>query len=108
MQFCSYINKTVNQFQIKRGVLSIHACEVVGFAFDSGCTYCSPIAFPDVVNAGICVAKSGNSSVRYEIALYRNDDALPAQPVIWLMSTLSAVATDLCRFPLLYDACFEP
>jgi acyl-CoA thioester hydrolase len=30
------------------------------------------------VHAGIRVAKLGNSSVRYEVALYRNDDALPA------------------------------
>jgi acyl-CoA thioester hydrolase len=27
---------------------------------------------------GVRVAKLGNSSVRYELALYRNDEALPA------------------------------
>ncbi|WP_229258655.1 acyl-CoA thioesterase [Duganella rivi] len=76
--YYSYFDTAVNQFLIEAGVLDIHKDEVVGFVVDSGCAYFSPIAFPDVVHAGIRVAKLGNSSVRYEIALYRNQDALPA------------------------------
>jgi acyl-CoA thioester hydrolase len=75
--YYSYFDTAVNQFLIERGVLDIHQGEVVGFVVDSGCSYFSSIAFPDVVHAGIRVAKLGNSSVRYEIALYRNDDPLP-------------------------------
>jgi acyl-CoA thioester hydrolase len=75
--YYSYFDTAVNQFLIERGVLDIHQGEVVGFVVDSGCSYFSPIAFPDVVHAGIRVSKLGNSSVRYELALYRNDDPLP-------------------------------
>ncbi len=71
------VDTAVNQFLIERGVLDIHKGEVVGFVVDSGCAYFSSISFPDIVHAGIRVAKLGNSSVRYEIALYRNDDVLP-------------------------------
>lgn len=78
VQYYSYFDTAVNQFLIARGVLDIHNGDVVGFVVDSGCSYFSPIAFPDVVHAGIRVSKLGNSSVRYEIALYRNDDPLPA------------------------------
>jgi len=75
--YYSYFDTAVNQFLIERGVLDIHHGPVVGYVVDSGCAYFSPVSFPDVVHAGIRVAKLGNSSVRYEIALYRNDDALP-------------------------------
>lgn len=75
--YYSYFDTAVNQFLIERGVLDIHQGEVVGYVVDSGCAYFSSISFPDVVHAGIRVAKLGNSSVRYEIALYRNDDPLP-------------------------------
>ncbi|HEY0065415.1 MAG TPA: thioesterase family protein [Telluria sp.] len=75
--YYSYFDTAVNQFLIERGVLDIHKGEVVGFVVDSGCAYFSSISFPDTVHAGIRVAKLGNSSVRYEIALYRNDEALP-------------------------------
>jgi len=76
--YYSYFDTAVNQFLIEAGVLDIHKGEVVGFVVDSGCAYFAPIAFPDAVHAGIRVAKLGNSSVRYEIALYRNNDPLPA------------------------------
>jgi acyl-CoA thioester hydrolase len=76
--YYSYFDTAVNQFLIEAGVLDIHQGEVVGFVVDSGCAYFGPVAFPDTVHAGIRVAKLGNSSVRYEIALYRNNDPLPA------------------------------
>jgi len=76
--YYSYFDTAVNQFLIEAGVLDIHQGEVVGFVVDSGCAYFAPIAFPDVVHAGIRVAKLGNASVRYDIALYRNNDPLPA------------------------------
>ncbi len=75
--YYSYFDTAVNQFLIERGVLDIHKGEVVGFVVDSGCAYFSSISFPDTVHAGIRVSKLGNASVRYEIALYRNDDPLP-------------------------------
>jgi len=40
---------------------------------ETHCEYFAPITFPDVVHAGLRVAKLGNSSVRYEIGLFRND-----------------------------------
>jgi len=76
--YYSYFDTAVNQFLIEAGVLDIHKGEVVGFVVDSGCAYFAPVTFPDAVHAGIRVAKLGNSSVRYEIALYRNNDPLPA------------------------------
>jgi acyl-CoA thioester hydrolase len=75
--YYSYFDTAVNQFLIERGVLDIHKGEVVGFVVDSGCSYFSSISFPDVIHAGIRVARLGNSSVRYEIALFRNDDQRP-------------------------------
>ncbi len=75
--YYSYFDTAVNQFLIARGVLDIHNGDVVGFVVDSGCAYFSSISFPDTIHAGIRVAKLGNASVRYEIALYRNDDPLP-------------------------------
>ncbi|MBY0239539.1 MAG: acyl-CoA thioesterase [Burkholderiaceae bacterium] len=75
--YYSHFDTAVNQFLIERGVLDIHRGEIVGFVVDSGCSYFSSISFPDVIHAGIRVAKLGNSSVRYEIALFRNEDTTP-------------------------------
>ncbi len=78
VQYYSYFDTAVNEFLIGRGVLDIHKGDVVGFVVDSGCSYFSAIAFPDTVHVGIRVAKLGNSSVRYQIGIYRNDERAPA------------------------------
>jgi len=76
--YYSYFDTAVNQFLIERGVLDIHQDRVVGMVVDTGCSYFSSIAFPDTVHVGMRVAKLGNSSVRYELALFRNDTTSPA------------------------------
>jgi len=72
--YYSYFDTVVNQYLIEQGVLDIQASEVVGLVVETGCQYFAPIAFPDVVTAGLRVAKLGNSSVRYEIGIFRNDE----------------------------------
>jgi acyl-CoA thioester hydrolase len=76
--YYSFFDTAVNQFLITRGVLDMHKDQVVGFVVDSDCSYFSSISFPDTVHVGMRVAKLGNSSVRYELALYRNDEERPA------------------------------
>lgn len=75
VHYYSYFDTAVNQFLIERGVLDIHQGRVVGFVVETACSYFRPVAFPDCVNAGIRVVHIGNSSVQYEIGLFRNDDA---------------------------------
>lgn len=74
VHYYSYFDTAVNQFLIERGVLDIHHGDVVGFVVDTACSYFRPLAFPDAVHVGIRVAHVGNSSVRYELGLFRNDD----------------------------------
>lgn len=74
VQYYSYFDTAVNQLLIERGVLDIHDGRVVGFVVETGCTYFSPVSFPDRVQVGLRVARIGASSVRYEVGLFRNDD----------------------------------
>jgi acyl-CoA thioester hydrolase len=62
----------VNQYLIEQRALDVENSQVVGLVVETGCQYFAPIAFPDLVTAGLRVAKVGNSSVRYEIGIFRN------------------------------------
>lgn len=64
----------VNSFLIERGVLDIHGGGRIFVVVETGCRYFAEMAFPDVVHAGIRVARLGGSSARYEVGLFRNDD----------------------------------
>lgn len=74
--YYSYFDTAVNEYLIEAGYLNPSESPIIGFVVETRCCYFSPIAFPDRVTAGIRVANSGISSVRYEIGLFRNDDEL--------------------------------
>ena len=70
----SLFDTAVNGWLIDEGVLHIHGGEQIGLVVETGCRYFAEMGFPDVVTAGLRVARLGTSSVRYEIGLFRNDD----------------------------------
>lgn len=69
-----YFDTVVNTFLIEKSLLEIGLSQTIGLVVETGCQYFAPISFPDIVTAGLRVAKLGNSSVRYEIGLFRNDE----------------------------------
>lgn len=76
--YYSYFDTVVNKYLIDAGALVIESSPVIGLVVETGCSYFAPITFPERVEAGLRVARLGNSSVRYEIGLFRNDDPMPA------------------------------
>jgi acyl-CoA thioester hydrolase len=76
--YYSFFDTTVNQYLIEQGVLDIEASTIIGLVVETKCSYFSPITFPDVVHAGLNVEKLGNSSVRYGVGLFRNNDDVSA------------------------------
>ena len=69
--YYALFDTAVNRFLIGAGVLDIHHGETIGLVVETGCKYYQPLAFPDRLEAGLRVARLGNSSVRYEVAIFR-------------------------------------
>ena len=76
--YYSFFDTVVNKFLIEESQLDYSEGKVVGLVVETKCQYFAPIAFPDVVVAGIKVVHIGTSSVRYEIGLFKNDEDKPA------------------------------
>jgi len=73
--YYQYFDTVVNQYLIEQGALDIEKSTVIGLVVETHCNYFASITFPDLVHAGLRVARLGSTSVRYEIGLFRNDDA---------------------------------
>jgi len=76
--YYSYFDTVINEHLIRAGGLDIDHGSVVGYCVESQCRYLAPLAFPEIIDAGLRVAHLGNSSVRYEIALFRQGEEAPA------------------------------
>jgi len=72
--YYSYFDSAVNAYLIEVGGLDIHNGEVVGFVVSSSCDYFASIAFPERIEIGLRVAKLGNSSVQYELAVFKQGE----------------------------------
>lgn len=76
--YYSYFDTVVNEHLIRVGGLDTAKGGVVGFVVENACSFHRPLSFPDVVEAGMRVARLGTTSVVYEIALFRQGDDAPA------------------------------
>ena len=76
--YYSWFDIAVNAHLIEQGVLDIHQGETIGLVIETQCNYFAPLAFPQIVEAGIRVAKLGSSSVRYEVGLFAMGEPLTA------------------------------
>lgn len=76
--YYSYFDTVINQYLIEAGGLDIHGGGIIGIAVESQCRFHRSLEFPDVIDAGLRVGRLGNTSVRYEIGLFRRGDEEPA------------------------------
>ena len=76
--YYSYFDTVVNGYLISSGSLDIERSPIIGLVVETQCRFFKPIVFPDTVHAGVRIARLGNSSVRYEIGLFRNDEETAA------------------------------
>jgi acyl-CoA thioester hydrolase len=76
--YYGYFDTIVNEYLIAAGALDIHAGAVIGLVVETGCKYFAPLEFPQKLEGALRVAKIGNSSVRYELAIFNAGDDKPA------------------------------
>lgn len=76
--YYGFFDTAVNQRLIEAGALDLEASPAVGLVVETQCRYFAPVSFPDRVQVGLRVAKLGTSSIRYELAVFRNDEPVAA------------------------------
>jgi len=76
--YYSYFDTVINRYLIDEGGLDIHAATVIGIAVETACRFHSSLAFPEAIDAALRVGKLGNSSVRYEIGLFKQGEEAAA------------------------------
>lgn len=70
----SLIDTAVTRWQMAQSVFDLTGTEMMLMVVESGCRYFAEAGFPDTIHAGLRVAHIGNSSWKYEIGLFRNDE----------------------------------
>lgn len=69
--YYSYFDTVVNEYLMRTGVLDFEHGATIGLVVDTHCKYFASIAFPERIEAGLRVTRLGTTSVRYEVAIFR-------------------------------------
>ncbi|KXV02998.1 thioesterase [Caballeronia megalochromosomata] len=78
--YYSYFDTVVNEYLLRAGVLDFNEGETIGLVVETRCNFFAPVVFPEAVEAGLRVEKLGNTSVRYEVAIFtQGSDVAAAQ-----------------------------
>jgi acyl-CoA thioester hydrolase len=72
--YYSFFDTVIAEFLRGEGGFNFETSAVIGLAVDSGCRYRRAIAFPQSVHAGLRIAHLGNTSVRYEVGIFADDE----------------------------------
>ena len=76
--YYSYFDTVINEYLIREGGLDIASGATIGVCVESTCRFHHELTFPETVDAGLRVARPGNTSARYEIGLFRQTSDEPA------------------------------
>lgn len=71
--YYAYFDTAICRYLMVEAEVDIIGGPVLPFTVENGCRYHRSLAFPQVLEAGLGVAHLGRSSVRYEIALFLQD-----------------------------------
>jgi len=76
--YYSWFDTALTTLAIERGILRAPGQTSIGLCIASSCEFMAPVDFPQTVDVGIRLGRIGNSSLRYELAIFTQESETPA------------------------------
>jgi len=76
--YYSYFDSAVNGYLMDATRSDTRQLPAIGIVAETGCKFLKEISFPDTLHIGLRLEKLGNSSVIYQLAVFRGDETEPA------------------------------
>ncbi|MPW43008.1 acyl-CoA thioesterase [Acinetobacter guerrae] len=76
--YYSYFDTAANSLLIQHAGFDIHQSPIIGLVVDSACSFFQELSFPESIEVGVAIAKIGNSSLRYELAIFKQHHIEPS------------------------------
>lgn len=74
-----YFDTVLNNWLIEKRLLDPAQSDVIALVVETGCSYFSELAYPQMVVAGLRVKRLGRTSITYNFALFGGGDSAAAQ-----------------------------
>ena len=74
IEYYGYMDTAVNSFLLSEGILNLSSGDHISLVAETGCSYFSPIAFPDRIDVGLRVSSITRSSVTWSIGIFKQGE----------------------------------
>ena len=76
--YYSYFDSAVNGYLMEATESDTRKLPAIGIVAETSCKFLKEISFPDALHIGLRLEKLGNSSVIYQLAVFRESDEAPS------------------------------
>ena len=71
--YYSYFDTAANALLIQHAGFDIRNSEIIGLVVESQCQFLQELSYPEIIEVGVAIAKLGNSSLRYDLAIFKQN-----------------------------------
>lgn len=76
--YYAYFDSAVNGYLMEATRTDTRKLPAIGIVAETSCKFMKEISFPDMLHIGLRLEKLGNSSVVYQLAVFKGDDTEPS------------------------------
>lgn len=71
--YYSYFDTAANALLIQHAGFQLKDSPIIGLVVDSACSFLQELSYPEIIEVGVAIGKIGNSSLRYDLAIFKQD-----------------------------------
>ncbi|WP_168377752.1 acyl-CoA thioesterase [Acinetobacter cumulans] len=69
--YYSYFDTAANALLIQHAGFDLQNTPIIGLVVDSACSFLHELSYPEIIEVGVAIEKIGNSSLRYDLAIFK-------------------------------------
>ena len=69
--YYSYFDTAANALLIQHAGFQLKDSPIIGLVVDSACSFLQELSYPEIIEVGVAIDKIGNSSLRYDLAIFK-------------------------------------
>ncbi|WP_180157118.1 thioesterase family protein [Acinetobacter sp. YH12045] len=69
--YYSYFDTAANALLIQHACFDLQNTPIIGLVVDSACSFLQELSYPEIIEVGVAIEKIGNSSLRYDLAIFK-------------------------------------
>ena len=69
--YYSYFDTAANALLIQHAGFQLKDSPIIGLVVDSACSFLQELSYPVIIEVGVAISKIGNSSLRYDLAIFK-------------------------------------